>query len=430
MPSTTASTTRRLRSAAPEHQARAEPSRAVSIAELRHGQAGTASLLTGNGGCPHDREVTESDPAPNLSFIVPGASENRWSDLLAVLLTSDPSPLAALLGVEFDSVSREVSVSGPSGRADRLDLLLQRGGTPVAAIEVKLLSDLGPQQLTRYAAAFPDAGAYRVLHLAGLPVVLRHADPWKSVTWEEVLDAYAVSTHTWVSTTARAWRTQLATLVPVVDAATVWNDVPADAAGMELALRARVAWLSRRMDSWSALEHDLDPSSGGGNWAVRMWAPASKPDHVVTAEIQEGMTAYEWKPDPVRPYSQRLKGPVVLLGLRQDFVTTSAGFDWALLHKLFKEQILDETGSPHPGYAWQTTAARPSDPTDKEKWKAIVDAGAPAWLGKGWGMKVAQGTHSCLFGARLAIPPNSTLGQVEKELVRIEALVARMASHG
>jgi hypothetical protein len=43
---------------------------------------------------------------------------------------------------------REVVVPGFAGRrSDRLDLLLQSAGRSTAAIEVKLLSDLGPQQL-------------------------------------------------------------------------------------------------------------------------------------------------------------------------------------------------------------------------------------------------------------------------------------------
>jgi hypothetical protein len=37
--------------------------------------------------------------------------------------------------------------------------------------------------------------------------------------------------------------------------------------------------------------------------------------------------------DPKRPYRARFRGPVVLLGLRQDEVTTSADFDWKLLHR-------------------------------------------------------------------------------------------------
>lgn len=41
------------------------------------------------------------------------------------------------------------------------------------AIEVKLLSDLGAQQLERYHSAFPGMSVYRVLHLETLPVNLR-----------------------------------------------------------------------------------------------------------------------------------------------------------------------------------------------------------------------------------------------------------------
>jgi len=57
-----------------------------------------------------------------------------------------------------------------------------------------------------------------------------------------------------VAATARAWLTQLDSLVPHVDARTVWNEVPDDAAGFELALRARIVWLSGRMDSWCDLD--------------------------------------------------------------------------------------------------------------------------------------------------------------------------------
>lgn len=392
--------------------------------------------MTARQGAPRDapdrlcvRGVTLPTTSPNLSFVVPGANENRWSDLLAVLLTTDPAPMAALLGVEFDTVQREVVVPGFAGReADRLDLLLLAGEQRVAAIEVKLLSDLGPRQLTRYLAAFRDAGTYRVLHLDGLPVNLRAADPWTSLTWETVLDAYAASANAWVSTTAQAWRTQLASLVPAVDGTTVWNDVPDDAAGMELALRARIAWLARRMDVWCSLEHDLVISSGGGNWAVRMWTTAATPQHFVTAEIQEGLTAYEWRPDPERPYRQRLKGPVILLGLRQDEVSSSAGFDWTLLHQLFTEHVLDDSGVPLADFVWQTSSARPGDPTDKANWQAILANGAPSWLGKGWGMKVANSTHSCLFGARLTIERTCTLAEIDAQIARLESLLLRMAA--
>jgi hypothetical protein len=85
---------------------------------------------------------------PDLSFVVPAANENRWSDLLATLISTEPDRIARLLQIECDSVRREVVVPGLAGRrSDRLDLLLQSAGRSTAAIEVKLLSDLGPRQL-------------------------------------------------------------------------------------------------------------------------------------------------------------------------------------------------------------------------------------------------------------------------------------------
>ena len=83
-----------------------------------------------------------ADAGPNLSFVIPAANENRWSDLLATLISTDPAPVACLLDVDFDTVRREVVVPGQVGRkSDRLDLLLLQGDREMAAIEVKLLSD-------------------------------------------------------------------------------------------------------------------------------------------------------------------------------------------------------------------------------------------------------------------------------------------------
>ena len=376
-----------------------------------------------------DATDRHSPRVPDLRFIVPGANENRWSDLLATLVATDPLPMARLLGVAFDDVAREVVVpTGTGRRSDRLDLLLRRDGQNVGVIEAKLLSDLGPKQLDRYLAAFPGADVYRVLHLGRLPVNLRQSAPWASLTWEDVLVAYARSAHPWVSATAEAWIGQLDVLVPKVDAATVWNDVLDDAPGFELALRARIAWLSSRLDDWCELEHDIVPSSGGGNWAVRLWTDAPAADHFLTAEMQEGLTAYEWKPNPAKPYAYRLPGPVVLLGMRQEGTTTSADFDWQLLHRMFQEHVLSNGGVPTDGRVWQLTAARPTHPVDKQNWQTIVNSGAPRWLGKGWRMKVAQGTESCLFGARFQLPPTSTLGEIEQELRRLQPLLQDMSA--
>lgn len=60
---------------------------------------------------------------PDLSYLVPASNENRWSDLLATLITIDPEPLQRLLGLDFDTIEREAIPPGPVRKADRLDVL-------------------------------------------------------------------------------------------------------------------------------------------------------------------------------------------------------------------------------------------------------------------------------------------------------------------
>lgn len=366
---------------------------------------------------------------PDLSYVIPGWSENRWSDMLASLLSTDPAPIEQLIGVAPDAIRREVAVPGEtSRRSDRLDLLLTHRDRQVAAIEVKVLSDLGLDQLARYAAAFPDVERRFVLHLASLPVNTTPTPGWSELSWEAVLSAYSTSEHPWVAATAKAWLDQLHVLVPVVEAETAWNDVPDVAREFELALRARIAWLAHHLDE-STLQHDIVQSSGGGMWVLRLWADTAVPNLRVQVEVQEGMTAYEWGPDVQRRYRDRLKGPAPAVSLRLSEIDTSESFDWDLLHRVFAEHVLDQSGDPLPGWPWQLTPANPRHPVDRAAWSAMVAAGGPRWLGKGFGMAVATKAYrECLFGARMQLTPSLTLGEIRDELLRLEPLILAMSA--
>ncbi len=365
---------------------------------------------------------------PDLSFVIPGWNENRWSDLLAALIKTDPEPIARFVGVEPDGVRREVAVPGATSRkSDRLDLLLTREGRQVAAIEVTVLSDLGLDQLARYNLAFPEAERRYVLHLASLPVNTSATPGWETLSWEEVLAAYAASEHPWVAATARAWLSQVDVLIPAVDADTVWNYVPDDPRAFELALRARIAWLAHHLDD-SSLERDIIQSSGGGLWVLRFWADTHVPNLRVQVEVQEGMTAYEWGADTQRRYRDRVKGPAPVVALRLSDVDTSELFDWGLLRRVFAEHVLDDRGNPLPDWPWQLTAANPRHPVDRNAWTAMVEAGGPKWLGKGFGMAVATKAYrECLFGARMQLSPSLTLGEIRREILRLEPLVLAMS---
>lgn len=333
-----------------------------------------------------------------------------------------------LIGTAPDDVRPEVAVPGENFRkSDRLDLLLTQGGRQIAAIEVKVLSDLGLDQLARYTAAFPEAEARYVLHLVALPVNTTTTPGWGELSWETVLASYSRSAHPWVAATANAWLGQLDTLVPAVDEDTVWNDVPDDAPAFELALRARIAWLAHHLEGLS-LDRDLVQSSGGGSWVVRFWTDTAVPNLRVQVEVQEGMTAYEWRHDPARPYRDRLKGPAPVVSLRLSDVDTSEAFDWDLLRRVFAEHFLDPNGEPLPDWPWQLTPANPRHPVDRAAWSAMVEAGGPKWLGKGFGMAVATKAYrECLFGARMQFAPTLTLGEIRDELLRLEPLVLGMS---
>jgi hypothetical protein len=368
-------------------------------------------------------------PQPDLSYVIPGWSENRWSDLLASLIKTDPAPMANLIGTEPDDVRREVAVPGGTSRkSDRLDLLLTVGERQVAAIEAKVLSDLGLDQLARYTKAFHETEHRYVLHLASLPVNPATTPGWEELSWEAVLTSYSRSEHPWVAATATAWLRQLYTLIPAVDADTVWNDVPDDPPAFELALRARIAWLSHHLDKMT-LGRDLIQSSGGGIWVLRFWADTARPNLRVQVEVQEGMTAYEWRHDPDRRYRDRLKGPAPVVALRLSDVDTSEVFDWDLLRRVFSEHVLDASGDPLPDWPWQLTPANPRHPVDRAAWSSMVEAGGPKWLGKGFGMAVATKAYrECLFGARMQLPPTLTLGEIRDELLRLEPLVLAMSA--
>jgi hypothetical protein len=100
--------------------------------------SGTRLSLSGMSADESHGVHVVADAGPNLSFVIPAANENRWSDLLAALITTDPAPIGRLLDVDFDTVRREVVVPGQVGRkSDRLDLLLLPGDREMAAIEVK-----------------------------------------------------------------------------------------------------------------------------------------------------------------------------------------------------------------------------------------------------------------------------------------------------
>lgn len=355
-----------------------------------------------------------------IDYALPLGSESRWSDMLATLVATDPEPLCRLLNLNVPpgelSVRREVAVD----TASRPDLVLVHQGARVAVIEVKVLAGLGVRQLQRYHEADPDAQAYAVIFPERLTLDLADAQPWRGLTWEQVLDSYTRSGHSWVAPTAQAWAAHLDASLPVVGSDTVWNHLT-DGEDFVIALRARMAWLYSNYSPPGGVDYDLVESSAGVSWVLRQMADTPAPGYQIVAEVEENL--------PVRDYPKyhsldnraQPRGPSAKVVLMQSDVTTSAGFNWEHLLALWPTMSAARQD-------WVSNAARPRAAHDREGHRRIVEAGAPPYVGIGFGEAQAKINHACMFGARVQFPPHITLQEMIVELRALGDLVQRLAS--
>jgi hypothetical protein len=355
---------------------------------------------------------------PVLSFALPLQSERHWSDMLAVLIATDPVPLGAVLGRCYGpgalSVGREAFVDS----ANRPDIVLTADGVRIAVIEVKVLAGLGPRQLERYHEAVPDADVYTLVYPERLAIRLHDAGPWRGLTWETLLRAYEESDHSWVAATARAWRRHLDSALPKVGPGTRWNDLR-QGEDFVIAMRARMSWLSRQIHAPAGIEHDLIASSAGVSWVVRLYSQTSVPDYWIISEVEEYLPVRDW-PKYFTVDGRQPLGPSAKVCLCQDGVETSADFDWDYLLRLWP--VMEQARTD-----WVRQAPRPRAAHDREGYKRIVSAGAPAFLGIGFGDAQAKINHFCMFGARIQFPADSTLSEIGSEIAALAELTLKLA---
>lgn len=360
----------------------------------------------------------DGDPAkpPVLRLILPVGREERWSDLLAVMVESDPGPMCWLLGIKREDnldVVREAVVDTGS----RPDLVLRVGGRSLAVIENKLLSGFGRRQLDRYVRADPDADCYVVIHPERLALTVD--DPWRAISWEDVLAAYSESTSRWVATTAAAWREHLDTALPVVGPDTVWNRlVPGEE--FSLALRARMSWVYNAIEPPDGVDCDLVSSAAGQSWVARVMRPASVPGYRVQAEIEERLAARGF-PKFATDSGPLPLGPKVTVALLQSDVDTSSGFDWDYLLAIWTEVMSTFRAD------WSTTPARPKAEHDRVAHQRMVELGGSPHLGAGFGDRQTRINRECMFGARIQLPAHITLRHLAEEMNDLARLVHLMA---
>lgn len=296
--------------------------------------------------------------------------------------------------------------------------MLTADGDRIAVVEVKVLAGLALRQLERYHEAVPDADVYALVYPERLPLPLPGTGPWRELTWETLLRAYEHSDHSWVAATARAWRHHLDNALPKVGSQTRWNDLR-QGEDFVIAMRARISWLYSQIRAPAGVEHDLVGSSAGVSWVARLYAETPVRGYWIMSELEENLPVREYpkyfRADGIQPL-----GPSAKVCLYQEGVETSAGFDWDYLHRLWPtmEQARMD---------WVRNAARPRAAHDREGYKRILAAGAPTFLGIGFGDAQAKINQACMFGARIQFTADATLAEISNEVAALAELTLKLA---
>ncbi|MFZ1490053.1 MAG: hypothetical protein WAS51_08935 [Ilumatobacteraceae bacterium] len=388
-----------------------EPTQRVTLPEAAHERVSGRHCVVEREVVVHARGVGIA-----IGHALPLQSENRWSDMLAVLIATDPAPMLAALALEVDptlvSVRREVKAS----ITDRHDIVLEVDGHAAAVIEVKVLSGLGGRQLARYEESAPTVDIFAIVFPQSLVVDTADRPRWRTVTWEALLTGYAQSASLWVADTARAWLNHIEAQLPAVGAATVWNQLR-DGEGFVNAMRARVSWVYSNLTVGPPLRKLLVSSSAGASSVVGLRVDAPVDGYVLQAEMEERMGV---RSIPKYASSDRPPiGPSAWVGLLQRGVSTSADFDWSYLAQLWREAMSVARSD------WVTNPARPRG-VDRDLHAAMVALGGPRYLGVGFGDAQTKITGECMFGARIQLPGTITLSSVAHELEELGALLLKM----
>ncbi len=356
-----------------------------------------------------------------IRHLVPLENENGWSDLLASLIETDPAPVGELLKLGPVAagqvlVRREHTVD----RRDRIDLLIDVDGILRTAVEAKALSGLGRDQLARYRRAWPDAGHYVLLTPRDFPIQLdARSKGWHVLAWETLLEALSGSADDWVARTARDWLTHIDHALPRLHGDVRWNDLqPGDS--WKLNMRARMAWVFAQLDPPEPIFADLVSSAAGNSWVARMRVPTGVPGYKVVAEAEE-RTPVRVVPTTVGEGGRRPLGPKILVALQQTGVDTSADFNWDWLHAMWTH--MEASGLP-----WHQGRPGLPSPHDQANQRRIVTAGAPAFLGYGYGDRQTRTSRACMFGAQVRLPADVTLTDVVDALSGVSDMIMAMAA--
>lgn len=356
----------------------------------------------------------------DLSSLLPFESASRWGDTLTALARTDPGMLARALGVHEVaqegrtwSVHREV----PWDRANLPDIVLRdQDGAVRVVVSAVVLGDFTVTRLARYQQTRPGADDYVVL----TPRVFGERVPpegWRWRAWEDALAVFAGSSDLWSRETALWWLDEIQHALPSVDGATAWDDVSGRRVGRGIgaSVRARLLWLDEQVPRVSGVERTLHGSSGDNGWILELRAATGQQGYSVVVECEEQLSPrYFTDPDAVP------RGLTAFVALELSGVRSSRDFDWDYLLALW--HVMSDSGQ-----AWTGNPARPKAPHDLAGQRSILERGAPAFLGAGYGEKNAQDHGCCLFGARIRFAGDATMAHLRDQVERLSVLAAQLA---
>jgi hypothetical protein len=369
--------------------------------------------------CAAELESSPAGSGVQIGFALPLNSESRWSDMLAVLISTDAGPMCRVLGLDVDPeqvvVHRELTLNA----ANRPDLVLKLAGKPLAVLEAKVMAGIGPQQLERYYDAEPNANAYALVFPESFVVDVEDTPPWRGISWERILEAYFTSGNEWAALAAKSWLDHIAARLPRLGPDAIWNGL-VEGEGFVVAMRARMSWLFGQLGRDVRISTGLRGSSAGVSWILSLWAETAVPGYRIKVEIEENL--------PVRRYPaihrganrHKALGPSAKVMLWQGGVTSSAGFDWNHLEALWPSMAAARDD-------WVRNSPNPKAGHEKAGIARIRASGVPKWVGIGFGEAQTRISGSCMFGARIQFPSDITLGQMSKEITRLSDLTKQLA---
>lgn len=350
-----------------------------------------------------------------ISYLLPFSNENSWSDLLASMITADPASILKFAEVSGDTssvlVKREYSKDSGIKKRDRIDLVIASVDSPsdyLIAIECKVLSDLGYEQLDRYSQVFPDKTKR---YLVALPY--RQLDVpvgWSFLTWPTLIELFANSTDLWVRETASAWLEYL-NLSADVDTQSRWNRVISRFGSPIHDLQKKTAYLCDNSET----DFTLGASSAGGKPLIAFHREITGfPGMSLHAEVEDANSrgTFEIGEDGETLNVSGLRG---FLGIWQDLSSHDEPYQWELLVRAVPVML-------ESSLSWEGRVAGRKQPVDAENLAALVERGFPHSFAKGY----REDTYCEYGGKTKKLGPDATMGEITRFLKELEATASQV----